>query len=252
MAMEFSYNDVLEHVELNNMLLAAKGWGVLSGLAVSERGAGANMSVDVASGSCFVDDTKYTESSTTNVVISAAHATLARKDIITYDTSAGNPAAVTGTAASTPVPPDIPSGDILLALVNVPAADTAITNSQIIDKIILVSPAGYIVDGTQVYNTTSPTTWTDLDLSSYVGTRRVVVFLRVNAGGTLLLGFRENGISLSNYFFNTDQCGASFIQMYSGTGGYAIVQTDTSGIIELEGSATVDCDVWLEGYWITR
>ena len=251
--MEFSYNDVLEHVELNNMLLAAKGWGVLSGLAVSERAASANMSVDVASGSCFVDDTKYVESSITNVVISAAHATLARKDIITYDTSAGNPAAVTGTAASTPVPPDIPSGDILLALVNVPAADTAITNSQIIDKVILVIPAGFILDGTQVYNTNAPTSWTDLDLSSYVGSKKVIVLLRTyNAGASdLELGFRENGTSYSTQRTGISGCSTTNLDN-GGYSGHTILPTDTSGIVEMRANTALDIDIWLEGYWITR
>ncbi len=252
MAMEFLYNDVLEHVELNNMLLAAKGWGVLSGLAVSERAAGANMSVDVASGSCFVDDTKYTESSTTNVVISAAHATLARKDIITYDTSAGNPAAVTGTAASTPVPPDIPSGDILFALVDVPAADTAITNSQITDKIILVVQSGFIVDGTQVYDTTAPTSWTDLDLSSYVGTRQVVVMIKAYNPTTFAntVTFRKNGDTTEIY--SGTNTSTSLVRIYDATGAYAIVITDTSGIVEFKAYDARDLDMWLEGYWLTR
>lgn len=136
--MDFSYNDVLEHVDLNNILLAAKGWGVLSGLAVSEKGAGADMSVDVALGEAFIDGVSYTESGTTNVAITAADATHARKDLIIYDTSTSAPIVIDGTPAATPQPPDITASDILLALVDVAANDTSISDSEITDKIILI------------------------------------------------------------------------------------------------------------------
>ena len=134
--MDFSYNDVLEHVDLNNILLAANGWGVLSGLAVTEKGTGADMSVDVALGKAFVDGITYTESGTTNVVITAADATHPRKDLIVYDTATSAPIAIAGSPAATPQPPDITANDILLALVYVAANDTSILDAEITDKII--------------------------------------------------------------------------------------------------------------------
>ena len=137
--MSYKYNDPLHHVIGNALNDGCKNWGVVSGLAVSERAAGANMSVDVASGNCFVDGTEYTESGVVNVVIANAHGSLQRKDLIIYDTSAGNPAAVTGTPAATAIPPDIPAGDILLAVVDVPASDTTITNNQIHDGRVFVA-----------------------------------------------------------------------------------------------------------------
>ena len=136
--MDFSYNDVLENVDLNNMLLGSKNWGIISGLAVSQRGAGANMSVDVALGECFVDGTTYTESGTTNVVITAADATHARKDLIVYDTATSAPIAIAGSPAATPQPPDITASDILLALVDVAANDTSIVDAEITDKRIVI------------------------------------------------------------------------------------------------------------------
>ena len=254
MAMSFSYNDVLEHVELNNMILAAKGWGVLSGLDVSERGAGANMSVDVAAGSCFVNDTKYTEASLINVAISAAHATLARKDIITYDTSASNPAAVAGSPSSTPQPPNIPSGDILLAMVDIPAADTTISNSQITDEIITIVRRGWIVDGSLVLSSTaSPTTWTDLDLSSYVGSNEALVFLKLENTDTIgasTIAFRQNGDT--DDFYDTSYTHVSqIVNLAVGGFGYVSVPTDSSGIVEYRAEdAWLDLDVWLIGYTV--
>lgn len=145
--MEKSYDDVIEHVDMNALSAGMEGNGIWTGLAVSERGAGANMSVDVALGDCRVGGTNYSEAGVTNVVITAAHATLNRRDIIVYDTSGGIPAVVDGTAASEPYPPDIPSGDILLATIYVDAAVTTIVNADIMDgrvSIKSVIPSGLI------------------------------------------------------------------------------------------------------------
>ena len=128
-----SYNSPLEHVDYNAIIDGTKNNGVQSGLAVSERGSGQNMSVDVASGVALINKLSYTEVSTVNVVISAADATHPRKDIIIYDVATTNPAVVTGTPAAEPIPPDITSGDILLAVVNVAANETTIANTDIED-----------------------------------------------------------------------------------------------------------------------
>lgn len=125
--------------ELKKFKAALDGNHVLSGLAVSEKGAGADQSVDVASGSCYIADTKYTEGSTVNVALDAAHGTYARWDIITYDASAGNPSKVTGTAGAIPTIPDVPSGDIILALVLRVANDNTVQDADITDKSILVA-----------------------------------------------------------------------------------------------------------------
>ena len=136
MVMEFDYNQILENVQVNNIILAAAGDGVISGLDVSERGAGVNMSVNVATGSALINGTTYTESSIVNLAISAADATHARKDLVIYDVTTTNPLVVTGTPATPPIPPDITTGNILLAIVNVAANETEITNSEIIDCIV--------------------------------------------------------------------------------------------------------------------
>ena len=147
MATNFSAGTVLEHVELNNIILAAKDWGVLDGLDVTQRGAGENMSVDVASGNCFINNSKYTEASTVNLAIEASHATLYRKDLITYDPTTSNPVVTKGTdhagGTADPIyPPDIPAGDILLAIVNVDATVTTIVDADINDSLIIIDP-GY-------------------------------------------------------------------------------------------------------------
>lgn len=133
-----SYNDPFYHVDYNAISDANDGNGVVSGLIVTERGAGQNMSIDVAAGAALISWIKYTEASTINLGISGSHATLPRRDTIIYDASASNPAVLTGTPASEPIPPNTTSGDILLAVVNVPAGATVITNTNIDDGRMMV------------------------------------------------------------------------------------------------------------------
>jgi hypothetical protein len=131
--------DAVEPAYLNNLKVAASGWGVVSGMAVSEKGAGANMSVDVAAGTVWIDDTEVTKGSTTNVAITAAHATYARYDLVIINSS-GTISVVDGTAGDPSFANDYDfegNNAILLAEVEVPATDTAIEDAQITDKRII-------------------------------------------------------------------------------------------------------------------
>ena len=145
MAMSFANGNVFYHVRLNNMVNAAKDNGVLNGLDVTAQTT-PGQTLDVAAGQCHVDNETYVESAPTTVAIGTGHATLPRLDIVCYDTSAGAVAVTPGTAASVPQPPDIPAGDILLALISVPALDTTISSDQITDEIIIVRPVGLIYE----------------------------------------------------------------------------------------------------------
>jgi len=147
MTMDVQFDEVFEHVMMNAIIAACNGDGVLDGLTVSERGAGANMSVDVAAGNAWIGGTKYTESSTVNLAISAADATYDRKDLVTYDSNTSNPIVTTGTAAPTPEPPDIPSGNVLLAIVDVAAGTTQILDENITDGVVILPSFDNVPDG---------------------------------------------------------------------------------------------------------
>lgn len=141
MAKIVSRGNPIEPVYLNNVGVAAHGWGVISGLAVSQRGAGANMSVDVASGWAWINSTKIIKVSTTNVAITAAHASYARYDLVVINSS-GTISVIDGTVAATSYANDYDletNNAILLAEVYVPATDTTIEDAQITDKRIIVA-----------------------------------------------------------------------------------------------------------------
>ncbi len=138
MGMEFANGDKIYHVELNTIIDAQNENGVLDGLEITAQGT-PSMTLDVSAGQCVVDKELYEEASATTVTIGTADAS-PRIDLVCYDTSAGAAAVIEGTAGSTPIPENIPSGDILLAIVDVPASATVIVTGNIIDERIIIQP----------------------------------------------------------------------------------------------------------------
>jgi hypothetical protein len=118
-------------------------------LTVSQRGAGVNMSVDVAKGTALVTGSSslaqgiyaVTNDATQNLTIATADAVNPRRDLVviqvrdnTEDGGGSNDArlfVVTGTPAAAPADPAIPAGCLVLARVAVAALATSITNANI-------------------------------------------------------------------------------------------------------------------------
>lgn len=123
--------------------------GVISGMQVAQRGAGANMSVDIPVGVGVVygddqaDQGAYLLTCTVleNVVIAAAPGSNSRRDLVYWrvnDPNAGGPAGsnsafgvVTGTAAASPTLPALPTSAIPLAEVLVTAGDVTVVTAKI-------------------------------------------------------------------------------------------------------------------------
>jgi hypothetical protein len=113
------------------------GTGVLTGCDVTAQGS-PDMTLAVASGTIQPSAGAGAVTVTAgNVTITTAHATLPRIDLVTAS-AAGVKTVTAGTAATEPKPPDLPSGHIGLAMVDVPAADTAIQTAQITSKRAIV------------------------------------------------------------------------------------------------------------------
>jgi hypothetical protein len=120
------------------------GYFVISGGQVTQRGAGANMSVDVAAIPYLLGWLPGVKSSTTNVVIDAADATNPRIDVL-YINASGTIAILKGTARAVkptgettwrkyedPYPADASSTPgLILAEIVVPAGATSIVDANI-------------------------------------------------------------------------------------------------------------------------
>lgn len=140
--------------------------GVVQGLRVTQRGAGANMSVDIASGTCIIDGDDQAfqgsylgqSSATVNVTIGAAPGSNSRIDLIVarvYDPNAGSGSsaiftfeAIAGSVSGSPVAPALPNTAIPIAQVLVTNGDTSVVNAAITDARTPARARGAVPTGT--------------------------------------------------------------------------------------------------------
>jgi hypothetical protein len=162
---------------VKNIMAGRQGVAGVSDLLVTQRGAGANMSVDVLAGGAFIAGTEnalqgtyhVTNDATVNVVVSAADATNARKDLVilrvrdSFYSGGSNDAQLVylvGTPAGSPVEPDPDAlgyeNYIVLAMVDVPATDTTIANAQITDRRTRAAALGGVITCTSATQPASP------------------------------------------------------------------------------------------------
>jgi hypothetical protein len=155
-------------------LLTEDGSGVYGStdMAVTQRGAGANMSVDVAGGRAIIPGSEATyqgsyfveNRGTQNVTITASDPTNPRIDRIVArvrdDAYSGSSndwdiIAVAGTPAGVPSAPSAPNNAISLATVAVAASATSITNANITSVRTYYRPKGYTSSVSSYVSTTS-------------------------------------------------------------------------------------------------
>ena len=130
---------------------------------------GSGMAVQVGTGRMFIDSRWLQNSSALNISISAAHATLNRKDIIVarldYSGRTIGIIAKTGTAAASPTAPGIVRNseyfEMELAEIYVSAGTTAITAANITDKRADTSVCGYVTGLVEQIDTTDM--WAQLE-----------------------------------------------------------------------------------------
>lgn len=137
-------------IEMHRLLFGTAGFsprGILSSdvdndMRVTQRGAGANMSVDVKAGAALINGRVVYSDTTVNLAVASAHATLNRIDLVVGRTDVSAKtfalAVKTGTPASSPTPPTLdtsnsPYYEIPLAQVYVGAGVSSITNANITD-----------------------------------------------------------------------------------------------------------------------
>jgi len=132
----------IDKVDVDILVAALKGDGVLTGCAVAAQGV-PDMTVAVASGTVQIAGATVTVAAG-NVTITAADPTNRRFDLIVVDSS-GVKSAVAGPVAATAllpaIFPSVPADSVVLAAIFIPAADAAIQSNQIIGKQVIISGA---------------------------------------------------------------------------------------------------------------
>ncbi|RLC84207.1 MAG: hypothetical protein DRJ03_14895 [Chloroflexi bacterium] len=111
------------------------------------------------------------------------------------------------------------------------------------------SPSGrFTFSNAVAFNSTSPVTWTDLDLSSIVGNRRALVFLKVKAQDRNgYFKFRPNG-DTHEYSYGADWPQCSQCMIAGGECGTVWVMTDANGVIEWTSDWQQSTVIWVLGY----
>lgn len=159
---------------------------------VAQRAAGANMSVDIAGGQAFVlgtDDPNQgyyhclSDSTPTNVTVTASHATLNRIDLViarVYDSAYIGGAlnqwgfeVTVGTPAASPVAPIAPADSMILAQIYVGASVVNVLNANLtntrIQAGIYATVINAILTGTPTAPTAAPgTSTTQIATTAYV------------------------------------------------------------------------------------
>lgn len=137
----YAYQSEVDTQDIAAWMAGIAGTGVTSGCAVTAQGT-PNMTVAVALGTVLVAGAIGSVTAG-NQTIAAADSVNPRFDLIVVNSS-GVVSVAQGTPAAHPSFPTIPANSVVLAAIYVPANATTITTSQIIDKRVVVSAAGYV------------------------------------------------------------------------------------------------------------
>lgn len=207
--------------------MQAAGQGVdcvLSGLVASAQGT-PDMTVAIAKGSVLTNGILKAIAAG-NATIGAADATNPRIDLVVINSS-GTIATRAGTAAANPKPAALTANDVLVAIVWIPANDTAINSNQIIDA-RFIRTQGSIT----VAKTTSPVTFnTTLVIQTY--------FTLTLPSGLFLAGRQLEVECGGNYLSNSGTPTWTLTIAYGGTTLFA----------DATGATTADTD---RGAWRVR
>jgi hypothetical protein len=204
-----------DSVDIDILAAGHVGTGVVSGCAVTAQGS-PDMTVAVAAGTVLVDGVPAAVSSG-NVTITAAHATLPRKDIIVAS-NAGVKSCTAGTAAAQPLKPAIPANSVVLAEVYVPALDTAINANQITDKRVLIAVP--VITIGELFEGAPPATGNRMVWRAPYACTVVAVRSHFDAGTNIVVNARKN--QASNF------CSANFTNSTANAWGAATVNQNQS------------------------
>ena len=125
----------LDNVDIDVLVAAYNRTGIWKGLAVTEDSP-ASLTVEVTAGLVIINDVVVAVLSG-SVTSGAADGTNPRFDLVTVDTT-GALAIVAGNAAASPVFPEVPANEVLLAALYIPSSDTTIATNQITDKRVVI------------------------------------------------------------------------------------------------------------------
>ena len=143
------------------------------------------------------------------------------------------------------------NGDFVCSTINGPLTANPTTTCTLGDRVHgRVTFSGTANTGTLVFNSTAPTSWTDLDLSSVVGSRQAMVFLAIqnNGAGDTNYRFRPNGSSREQTYAVDNYPCACAARINDGKWGYAWAFTHTDGKLEWDADLNRSTKVYVMSF----
>lgn len=110
---------------------------------------------------------------------------------------------------------------------------------------------GGFADVDPVFNGSSPTSWTDLDLSGVVGTRCAVVFLKFTSNQDMnAIAVRQNGDSDDYYSASSEQNAYGICMAHHDNDADLVLMclTDGNGVIEWITETSRTCQVYVMAF----
>jgi len=111
---------------------------------------------------------------------------------------------------------------------------TAVASQQSLAAYVTARNLTY--DGTEIFNSTAPTTYTDLDIATLASltAQRMLVHLKVitTTSGGRVFEFRPNGETATTAGGTSEDAGTGGCILAQNEAGYITILTDTSGVVE--------------------
>jgi len=132
---------------------------------------------------------------------------------------------------------------------------TKLATTAYVDTAIAANGKVNMSTSTAFATASAPTSWTDLNLSSIVGTAARIVMLQVNnenSGSDIVYAFRTNGETrefLGTTIYSTTNLGVSAVHVNTDKSAIVMVKTDSSGIIEWICNNAYSTSIKVLAYW---
>lgn len=150
--------------------------------------------------------------------------------------------------------PTLPTGTIATTQ---SASDnsTKVATTAYVDTAISATSKVNMSTSTAFSTANAPTSWTDLNLSSIIGTAARIVMLQVNnenSGSDIIYSFRTNGETrdfTNTTTYSTSNLGVSSVHVNTDKSAIVMVKTDSSGIVEWICNNTYSTSIKVLAYW---
>jgi hypothetical protein len=239
---EWPQGNPLFEVQWRTVTESLAGNGIVNNGDFEVTATATDMEISVAAGTAFYVGSNYNLGATETHVLSDGDANDDRWDTVYFDTGTASSGVREGTPAANPEPPDISGGELLLAVVYVPAGATNISDQEILNwraKFSNEAEEVHYDDSTGVYGINN----VDAALDELQEAAQLTQY-PISPGTDLDVNgypFQNSDLSNSTVTVNAGT-GLGTTNASIGLGGSATVSIETDGVTSTELADAVDLE----------